>query len=85
VAQSQTVPDKGFRLGAVLLLGIIGAIQVADPIISSMALAKASDQLNFDSSTQALAAGISTLALAATVIPGGLLADRIGRCLLYNI
>jgi MFS family permease len=85
VAQSQTVPDKGFRLGAVLLLGIIGAIQVADPIISSMALAKASDQLNFDSSTQALAAGISTLALAATVIPGGLLADRIGRRLVVSL
>lgn len=85
MAKSQTVPDKGFRLGAVLLLGIIGAIQVADPIISSMALAKASDQLNFDSSTQALAAGISTLALAATVIPGGLLADRIGRRLVVSL
>jgi hypothetical protein len=33
VAKSQSVPEKGFRLGAVLLLGIIGAIQVADPII----------------------------------------------------
>jgi MFS family permease len=85
VAKSQSVPEKGFRLGAVLLLGIIGAIQVADPIISSMALAKASDALSFDSSTQALAAGISTLALAATVIPGGLLADRVGRRLVVSI
>jgi MFS family permease len=85
VAKSSAVPETGFRLGAVLLLGIIGAIQVADPIISSMALAKASDQLNFDSSTQALAAGISTLALAATVIPGGLLADRVGRRLVVSI
>lgn len=85
MSPSQTIPDKGFRLGAVLLLGIIGAIQVADPIISSMALAKASDQLSFDSSTQALAAGISTLALAATVIPGGLLADRVGRRLIVAL
>ncbi len=85
MARTQALPEKGFRLGAVLLLGIIGAIQVADPIISSMALAKASDTLNFDSSTQALAAGISTLALAATVIPGGLLADRIGRRLVVSL
>jgi len=85
MAPSQTIPDKGFRLGAVLLLGIIGAIQVTDPILSSLALAKASDALNFDSSTQALAAGISTLALAATVIPGGLLADRVGRRLVVSI
>ncbi len=85
MAPSQVIPEKGFRLGAVLLLGIIGAIQVADPIISSMALAKASDALNFDSSTQALAAGISTLALAATVIPGGLLADRVGRRLVVSL
>ena len=85
MAKTQSIPDKGFRLGAVLLLGIIGAIQVADPIISSMALAKASDQLNFDSSTQALAAGISTLALEATVIPGALLAELIGRRLVVSL
>jgi len=82
---SKTVPETGFRMAAVLLLGVIGAIQVADPIISSMALAKASDALDFDSSTQALAAGISTLALAATVIPGGLLADRVGRRLVVSL
>lgn len=85
MAVSQAVPATGFRMGAVLLLGIIGAIQVTDPIISSLALAKASDALNFDSSTQALAAGISTLALAATVIPGGLLADRVGRRLIVSL
>lgn len=85
MSPSKSIPENGYRLGAVLLLGLIGAIQVADPIISSMALAKASDALNFDSSTQALAAGISTLALAATVIPGGLLADRVGRRLVVSI
>ncbi len=85
MAPTKEIPATGFRTVAVLLLGVIGAIQVADPIISSMALAKASDSLNFDSSTQALAAGISTLALAATVIPGGLLADRVGRRLVVSL
>jgi len=72
-------PAKGFRRSAVILLGVLGAIQVTDPLISSLALVKASDALNFTASTQSLAAGISTLALAATVIPGGLMADRLGR------
>ena len=62
-----------------ILLGIIGGIQVFDPVVSSVALVSASADLEFPASTQALAAGISTLALAATVIPGGLLADRLGR------
>lgn len=74
-----TVPETGFRRGAVILLGLIGAIQVADPIVSSMALVKASDELNFTASIQALAAGVSTLALAAFAISGGVLADRLGR------
>lgn len=72
-------PAKGFRRSAVILLGLLGSIQVADPLISSLALVEASDELNFSASVQSLAAGISTLALAATVIPGGLLADRLGR------
>ncbi|MHA7269754.1 MFS transporter [Arthrobacter sp. HLT1-20] len=63
----------------VLLLGLLGAIQVSDPLISTLTLVKASDELNFSASLQALAAGISTFALAATVIPGGVLADRLGR------
>jgi predicted MFS family arabinose efflux permease len=57
----------------------VAAIQVADPLLSSMALVRASAELNFTASVQSLAAGISTLALAATAIPGGLLADRLGR------
>jgi MFS family permease len=74
-----TVPETGYRRGAVMLLGLIGAIQVADPIVSSLALVKASDELNFTASIQALAAGVSTLALAAFAISGGVLADRLGR------
>lgn len=84
-ASAGTAPDKGFRRAAVILLGLLGAIQVADPLISSLALVKASDELNFSASTQSLAAGISTLALAATAIPGGMLADRYGRRLLLAL
>lgn len=63
----------------VLLLGLLGGIQVADPLIATLTLVKVSDDLNLSASLQSLAAGISTLALAATVIPGGVLADRLGR------
>ena len=72
-------PAEGFNHSAVVLLGIVAAIQVADPLLSSMALVRASAELNFTASIQSLAAGISTLALAATAIPGGMLADRLGR------
>jgi MFS family permease len=66
-------------LPAVLLLGFLGGAQTADPIISSVALIRASSTLHFSASVTALASSISTLALAATVIASGLLADRIGR------
>jgi MFS family permease len=72
-------PQQGFNHSAVVLLGIVAAIQVADPLLSSMALVRASADLDFTASVQSLAAGISTLALAATAIPGGFLADRLGR------
>lgn len=74
-----TLPTTGFRRSAVIVLGMVGAIQVADPLESSLSLVKASDELNFTASMQSLAAGISTLALAAFAISGGLLADRLGR------
>lgn len=64
---------------AVPLLGIMGAIQGADPNIASTALVGASRSLNMSSGLVALAASISTLALAASVISTGLLADRLGR------
>ncbi|MDF1478987.1 MFS transporter [Leifsonia sp. H3M29-4] len=67
------------RTAQILLLGLLGAIQVADPLITTLTLVKVSDELNFTASLQSLAAGISTFALAATVIPGGVLADRLGR------
>ncbi|HEY6276629.1 MAG TPA: MFS transporter [Streptosporangiaceae bacterium] len=61
------------------VMGVTAGIQTLDPMISTVALVKAAHGLGFSATTLALAAGISTLALAATVIPTGLLADRLGR------
>ncbi len=75
-----TAGHTGCRaLVPVLVLGTVAGLQTADPIISSVGLVKASTDLHFSASTAALAASISTLALASTVIGAGLLADRIGR------
>lgn len=61
------------------MLGVTAGIQTLDPMISTVALVPASKTLGFSAATLALASGISTLALVATVIPTGLLADRLGR------
>jgi len=58
------------------MLGMTACIQTLDPMISTVALVKASKTLGFSTATLALPSGISTLTLAATVIPTGGLADR---------
>ncbi len=58
-------------------LGVLGAIQGSDPNIASTALVGAARGLDMGSTS--LAASISTLALAATAISTGLLADSLGR------
>lgn len=72
---SQVAKGSGFAL---IFLGYVASIQGADPNIASTALLSAGKALNFGSLT-ALAASISTLVLAATVITTGMLADRLGR------
>jgi MFS family permease len=64
---------------AVPFLGLLGAVQGSCPNIASTALVGASRTLHMAGSTQALAASIETLAIAATAISTGLLADRLGR------
>ncbi|MGB3674343.1 MAG: MFS transporter [Candidatus Nanopelagicales bacterium] len=64
---------------AIPFLGVLGAVQGAAPNISSTALVGASRALEMSGSLLALAASMQTLAIAATVISTGLLADRIGR------
>ena len=63
---------------AIFFLGALGGTQAVDPIIASTALVKASRGLGMEGGTIALAASISTVVLAATVISMGLLGDRIG-------
>lgn len=76
-----------YKASAVALLGLMAGLQVVDPIISSTAIVSASTTLDFPATVLSLAAGISTLALAATVIPSGLIADRLGRrkVLIYGL
>jgi len=64
---------------AVPFLGLLAAVQGSGPNIASTALVGASRSLDMVGSTQALAASMQTLAVAATVITTGLLADRLGR------
>lgn len=64
---------------AVPLLGFFGGVQGSAPNVASTALVGASRSLHMEGSTQALAASMQTLAIAATVITTGLLADRLGR------
>ncbi len=64
---------------AIPLLGAMAAIQGADPNIASTALVGMSRGLDMAGGMLALAASISTLALSASVISTGLLADRLGR------
>ena len=63
---------------AILFLGALGGTQAVDPTIASTALVTASRGLGMEGGMIALAASISTLVLAATVISMGLLGDRIG-------
>ena len=62
---------------ALTFLGILAALQGTDPNIASTALVGAARGLDMGSTS--LAASISTLALAATAISTGLLADSLGR------
>lgn len=64
---------------AVPFLGVMAAIQGTAPNINSTALVSLTRDLNMSGGEVALAASIQTIALAATVITTGLLADRIGR------
>lgn len=72
-------PERRVSKLAVPLLGLLGAIQGSDPNIASTAFVGATRGLGMTGGVASLAASISTLALAATVISTGLLADRLGR------
>ena len=64
---------------AVPFLGILASLQLIDPIVANTALVKASQTLEMHGATLALAASVSTLAQAATVLLMGFLGDRLRR------
>ncbi len=64
---------------AVPFLGVLGAIQGVAPSMASTALVSVRRALHMSGNVTALAASIQTLAVAATVISTGLMADRLGR------
>lgn len=63
---------------AIYFLGFLASIQTVDPTIASTALVDAARGLDMSGGMLALAASISTLMLAATVMTAGLLGDRVG-------
>lgn len=64
---------------AVPFLGVLASLQMIDPTVANTALVKAGETLQMQGATLALAASISTLAEAATVLLLGFLGDRLGR------
>jgi MFS family permease len=82
---STTASLKKISPLAIPLLGFFGAVQGAAPNIASTALVGASRSLDMTGSVQALAASMQTLAIAASVITTGLLADRFGRRLVLMV
>lgn len=82
--------SKGGTL-TIVYLGVLASLQVVDPTVANTALVEAGQALRMEGSTLALAASVSTLAQAATVLVLGFLGDRLGRrrvlasCLLLAI
>ena len=67
------------RALAVPFLGVLAGLQLIDPSVANTALVKAGQALEMQGATLALAASISTLAQAATVLLMGFLGDRLER------
>ena len=67
------------RALAVPFLGVLASLQLIDPSVANTALVKAGQALEMQGATLALAASISTLAQAATVLLMGFLGDRLER------
>lgn len=70
--------SKGGPL-AIAYLGLLTSLQVVDPTVANTALVEAGGALRMEGATLALAASVSTLAQAATVLMLGFLGDRLGR------
>ena len=78
-ATKSGVDPTNKALRSVIFLGVLAGLQLIDPAVANTALVSAARDLHMQGSAFALASSISTLALAATVLPFGVLADRLGR------
>lgn len=86
VPAPETAPRE-YGFVAVLVIGVLAAIQSADPGITSIASPTFSKDLGIEGSGLSFAVSVGTLALAATVIVTGAIADRIGvrRVIMYGL
>ena len=64
---------------AVPFLGVLASLQLIDPSVANTVLVKVAQALEMQGATLSLAASISTLAQAATVLLMGFLGDRLER------
>jgi MFS family permease len=78
VSNGTAKPKQAYKF-AIPFLGLLSAIQGSAPFLSSTALVDVTKDLGLKGGEIALAASIQTLAIAATVVTTGLLADRLGR------
>jgi len=76
---SNATHNPKFIAFAVPFLGILGAIQGSAPNVNSTALVSVRKALDLTGGGFAFAASAQTIAIAATVITTGLLAERLGR------
>ncbi len=60
-------------------LGVLASLQLVDPTVANPALVQAGRSLGMQDATLTLAAFVSTLAQAASVLVLGFLGDRLGR------
>ncbi len=67
------------RALAVPFLGVLASLQLIDPSVANTVLVKAGQAFEMQGATLSLAASISTLAQAATVLLMGFLGDRLER------
>lgn len=84
---AQTATKREYGFVAVLVIGILAAIQSADPGLTSIASQPFSKDLGIAGAGLAFSVSVGTLALAATVIVVGALADRIGvrKVIMYGL
>lgn len=86
-ATTRTAPAREYGFIAVLVIGVLAAIQSADPGLTSIASPSFAKDLGIEGAGLAFSVSLGTLALAATVIIVGAFADRVGvrKVIMYGL